>query len=225
MDRKRVLEKIQKALNLANNSAATPGEAAAALNSAQKLMAKFAVEEGELGLVGMSHEDTDFPVQAGQSFPEHLSHFLWLMRHTFGVRTVVRRTLRVSDYSWTVTYYGPEHRVSMAVYTHQVLFRAIEKGWLEKVRAYGAQKRGARLGYYIGWIHGVSKQVNALVMDPSEEDAIERYLKQQEGELDKTKQRKVEYDKRSALLGMSDAKKFSIHRPMEGTENLKLGVS
>src|SRR5438045_1102160 len=157
MERSRILEKIQKALNLANDAGATPGEAAAALNSAQKLMAKFAVEETELGLVGMGTAKVQVSIQAGKKVPMSLTYLISLLRKACGVEAMVHTEVRISDPSWCVTYYGPQHRVEMAAYLHHVLTRSIEKGWALHLKANPHLKgeRGAKTGYYAGWSEGV----------------------------------------------------------------------
>jgi hypothetical protein len=228
MDRNRILEKIQKALNLAKNGAATEGEAAAALNSAQAMMRKYGVDEKELNGVGYGKEKIQCPIQAGKKAPAHLLHMIALIKRAFGVKPIMNREVRVSDPSWTIEYFGPEHRVVMAVYTHAVLFRAMEKGWQAHLKANPHLKgdRGARSGFYIGWIEAVKKQVMELAMTPEEEERTNALVEATHGALSKVRASKTALDGGAFAAGMSNGSDFKLHRPMGGgaAERLRLGA-
>lgn len=227
MDRNRILEKIQKALNLAKNSAATEGEAAAALNSAQAMMRKYGVDEKELGAVGYGKERIQCPIQAGKKLPVHLARLIDLIKKAFGVKPVVEREVRVSDASWTVNYFGPEHRVVMAGYAHQVLARAMEKGW-QKFQAENPQlkgERGGRSGFYIGWIEAVRKQVMEMAMTEEEVAGTDLVISKEDGHLTKIKSSNTKLDGGAFSAGMQNGSDFKLHRPMGGNaaERLRIG--
>jgi hypothetical protein len=226
MDRNRILEKIQKALNLANNAGATPGEAVAALNSAQKMMAKYGIDEKELGAVGYGHEFIKTAVQASKSIPAYLSAITGLVRKAFGVECVFKPEIRVSDYNWTIYYFGPEARVAMATYTHTVLFRAVEKGWAEHLRRnpHLKKERGARTGYVMGWIEAVRAQVMELRMTEEEKAGTALIKSQIFPSVKVDKGRKMDIDGRAMRAGMRDGQGFSIHRPVNGAANKTLMI-
>lgn len=227
MDRNRILEKIQKALNLSKDSGATPGEVAAALNSAQKMMAKYGVDEKELGAVGYGRERVQTAIQAGMKHPQHLAIMVSLIADAFGVRSVWQREIRKTDPNWTINYFGPEHRVAMAIYTHQVLYRAIEKGWAEALikSPYLKKERGGRTGFYMGWIAEVRKQVHELAMTEEEVAGTDLVLKDAFPTLrtGKTSGTKGLYE--TAQAGRDAAGDFRLHRPMGGgaAERLRIG--
>lgn len=227
MDRNRILEKIQKCLNLAKNGAATEGEAAAALNSAQAMMRKYGVDEKELGAVGYGKERIQCPIQAGKKAPLHLLHLIDLIKKAFGVKPVMTREVRVSDASWTIVYFGPEHRVVMAGYAHAVIARSMEKGWTEFQRRNPHLKgeRGARTGFYIGWIEAVRKQVMELAMTEEEEAGTDIVMRQDFPSLVKTKASNMRVDGGAMAAGMNAGSDFKLHRPMGGgaAERLRIG--
>jgi hypothetical protein len=226
MDRKRILEKIQKALNLAKDGAATAGEAAAAMNSAQKMMAHYEIDEKELGLVGIGRERIRTAIQASKNIPLHMSALNSLVCRAFGVRCVMEAEIRVSDPNWTINYFGPEHRIAMAAYTHVVLQRAIDKGWAQFLSAnpHLKKERGARTGYVLGWVSAASQQVMQLSMTDVEKAGTDLLVEQEFPDVTKSKARKMAIDRDAANAGTRDGKGFSIHRPMnQGAEALKIG--
>lgn len=219
MDRNRVLEKIQKCMNLANNAGASEGEAAAALNSAQAMMRKYGVDEKELGAVGYGKERIQCPIQAGKKLPIHLATLVGLIRKAFGVKPVVEREVRVSDASWTINYFGPEHRVVMAVYAHQVMARAMEKAYRDFQAGNPHMKgiRGGRTGFYMGWLETVAQQVQDLGMTDEEKVGTMAVVERETSGLVKTgvNNMKVTADSMSAGAAAGDA--FKLHRPMGGS--------
>jgi hypothetical protein len=218
MDRSRILEKIKKALALADNAAATPGEAVAALNSAQKMMAHYGVTEKELGAVGYGHEAIKTAVQAGKSIPAYLSAMTALVRRAFGVECVFQKEIRRTDANWTINYFGPDHRVAMACYTHTVLFRAVEKGWAEHLarNQHLKKERGARTGYVMGWMDAVAKQVMELRMTEEEKAGTAIVKAQLFPDVRKNNGRNMSIDRDALNAGRADGNAFKIHRPMNG---------
>lgn len=224
-DRAKIMERVQKCLNLANNAGATPGEAAAALNAAQRMMEKFGITEQDLGLVGMGEAVVKISIQAGKKIPLSLSMMINLMQRAFGVKAVVHQEIRVSDPSWCVTYYGPIARVELAAYTHHVLNRNIERGWAQQLkdRPHLKGERGAKTGYYVGWVEGVSNLVTKFALGDKEQENIAAYIETKVGRLGKGKTSNVSLDGRARAAGHADSKGFGLHRPMHGKETVKIG--
>lgn len=224
MDRNRILEKITKALNLANNASATPGEAAAALHSAQKMMAKYEIDEKELGLVGLGDECIRTTIQVSKVLPKHMTALTALIRAAFGVKTMWRGERRKTDLNWNIYYYGRQDKVAMAVYTHTILARAIERSWAETLEEYPGSKgeRGARFSFWAGWIAAVSKQVHEFALTDKEKEALKTYAEDKWGELSVTPTSDIKLNGGAARAGHNAADGFRLHRPMNGTESLKL---
>lgn len=224
MDRKKVLDKIAKCMRLSKSS--EPHEAAAALRQAQKLMEQYGIEEADVDAVGYSSERVAVPIQANQKLPIALANLIAIVRKAFGVRPVVTTEVRVSDRSYVVVYFGPEHRVAMAQYTHTVIFRAMNKAWNEYLAANPHRKgdRGARAGFQLGWLDAIEKQVMELAMTEVEEAGTELVLKKQFPELAKAKVSNVSVSGRTMNAGTEAGSSFKLHRPMgAAAERLKLG--
>lgn len=227
MDRNRVLEKIQKALNLANNAGATPGEAAAALRSAQRLMEKYEVSPGELGLFEYGFETVNTSTQCtvnSKAAPPHINAVASLIGDAFGLKVFYRKRIAKTDINWTVEYYGRKDKVVMAGYTHPVLMRAIERAWQKFLseRPHLKKERGARYSFFLGFCHAVSEQVTALVVTDEDEQAIAELMKKEgitvrvltEKEKEEIKKRKPEVSGRIARAGIAAAEDFRLHRPV-----------
>lgn len=223
MDRNKVLSKIQKCMNLSKSS--EPHEAAAALRQAQKLMEAHSISKDDLDRVGYSSEKVFVPIQANKKLPAALARLVILVRKAFGVEAVMGREVRVSDLSYTVTYIGPDHRVAMASYTHTVIFRAMNKGWTAHLAAHPYLKgdRGARAGYQLGWLDAIEAQVMELRMTDEEATGTELVKTQLFPTLVKSKSSNMRVSGSALAAGMADGKGFALHRPVNGTEHLRIG--
>lgn len=179
MDRAKILDKIKKCLALSKSP--NEHEAAAALRQAQKLMERNGITEKELGTVGYTSATIDLPVQAGKKVPLYIASFFNLIKRAFGVQPFVTRTQRVSDRSFTVIYYGPEHRVMLAEYAHDVVWRAMSRGWDAHLKENPCLKgeRGARTGYYMGWLEAVRDKIEEFGMTEEEVSASRALMEQQ----------------------------------------------
>lgn len=225
-DRKRILDKISKLLNLGNDSRGNANECATALRQAQALMAKHGVTNDELGLIGFTKESVDCPIQVSRkSLPARLDYLIDIITKAFGVHPVVAQSLRQSDYSYRIDYYGPANRVMLAVYSHTVVQRALDRAWRDYVRENPELKgvRGARAGFEIGWLHQVQAQVEAIGFPEEElEKAKAMVLKEYGKELDIVPQARTKVDVVAQMDGALAGTQFSLSRPMK-RENLKIG--
>lgn len=223
MDRNRVLEKIQKALNLANDKGATPGEAAAALRSAQRMMEKFDVKEAELGIVGYGFETVHTTIQCKAMTklpPDHIRHMASLLCRAFGVKCFYRKRIPKSDLNWSIEYYGRQDKIVMAGYTQKVLARSIDKSWNDQLKASPALKKvkGGRYSFWLGFLSAVDKQVMDLALTDEEKQAMEDLLKNAELVVEYVKDEDIkkapEINGEAARAGLRAAKDFSLHRPV-----------
>ena len=147
-----------------------------------------------------------------------------LMRKAFGVECVFNKEIRVSDANWTINYFGPEHRVAMATYTHTVLFRAVEKGWAKHLddHPYLKKERGARTGYVMGWMAAVEKQVLELRMTDEEKVGTAIVKAERFPLVKKNDGRNMSIDGRALRAGMADGNGFALHRPMNGKAETRM---
>lgn len=224
MDRAKILDKIEKCMNLSKSP--NPHEAAAAMRQAQKLMEKHGVSEAEVGLSSYATERVQVPIQANKKAPLALVHLVNLIRAAFGVEAVLGTEVRVSDRSYVVSYLGKEQSVALAAYTHTVIFRSMNSAWTKhlKDRPYLKSERGARAGFQIGWIDSVRSTVIDFGLTDDEREMLERYKGQQFPVLVTGKVSKTALDAGALRAGNAAAKGFALHRPMHGSETLKLGA-
>lgn len=215
MDRAKALDKIQKCLALGKSP--NEAEAAAGLRQAQKLMEMFDVSERELGAIGYKGEKVHVSIQAGKVVPVTLLAVIGLVSHAFGVRPVTGRSVRVSDPSWDVTYWGQEHRVMLATYSHVVITRAIDAAWKKHLKENPHIKgvHGARAGFYIGWIDAVKNTVEAFAKTDEDVRGTELAMQNQYGRtLTKSKISNQRLSGEAMDAGGSAADGFALHRPV-----------
>lgn len=210
----KILDKIKKCLALGKSSNAN--EAATALRQAQKLMEKHGVTEEDIEALGYGSETVDIPVQANKKLPQYIEFFLHLMQHAFGVRAVTGSNVRISDVSYTVSYFGPTGRVMTAAYAHQVCWRAMNKAWNDelKINPYFKGRKGARMGFFIGWIEEVWSKVEAIGFTDEEQVKTEIAIKQTGLKLRKNEISTAKVYNSMVNAGMSAGRKFNIHRPV-----------
>lgn len=224
-DRKRILDKISKLLNLGNDSRGNANECATALRQAQSLMDKHGITKDELGLIGYSSETVQCPIQVSRkTIPMRLNLLIDIIEKAFGVHPVIGSEKRVSDYSYIVTYFGPANRVMLAVYSHTVVQRALDAAWREYLREKPELRgaRGARAGFEMGWLDAVRSKVEALAVSDEEKEQTQALIKKTYGrELDTVKSNNMAVDGMAAIDGAVAASDFSLNRPME-RENLKI---
>lgn len=224
MERNKAMDKIEKCINLSKSS--VPAEAAAALRQAQKLMQIHGITEAELGMVGYAHEKVSVPIQANKKLPIALSNLISLIARSFGVRPVIGSEVRVSDVSYTVTYFGPKDRVQLSCYAHVVVYRALEAAWRQHLadHPYLKGERGARAGFQLGWLDAVESTVEAFVVTDDEKIGTDLVVKETFPTLVKIKTNDIKVDVESLNAGAEAADGFSLHRPVV-SERLKIGNS
>lgn len=217
MDKSKIFDKIKKCLALGQSSNAN--EAATALRHAQKLMEKHGITAEDIEALGFGSEEVDIPVQANKKLPAYIARFLKLMQHAFGVRAITGSSVRVSDVSYTVQYFGPTGRVMTAAYAHQVCWRAMNKAWNDelKINPYFRGKRGARSGFFIGWIEEVWSKVEAIGFTDEERAKTDIAVKQTGLKLQKNEVSNMKVLNSTLNAGAEYARDFSIHRPVSET--------
>lgn len=224
MDRTKVLDKIQKCLALGKSP--NEHEAAAAMRQAQKLMERHGVTEQEIGFIGFASETVQTAIQSGKKVPLTLQAITGLVLRAFGVKGVYSRVLLKKDYNFAVKYYGPEHRVMLAAYAHEVMSRSVEGAWQQYLKAnpHAKGKHGARAGFYLGWVHAVSAKVTDFGMEDSERVATEALINKDNGQLSKPVENKQKVYNSTMQAGAARGESFNLHRPMNGVERLKIGI-
>lgn len=209
MDRDKALDRVRKCLEL--SSSPNPHEAAAAMRQAQKLMRQHSISERELGLLSYGKTDVHCPIQYNKkAMPLHLAHLVQVVMTGIGVKALVHAEVRVSDYSYVVTYYGPLARTEVAKYVHELLYRAANRAW-EPVKT---RQRAARTSFLIGWYEQVRLQVPLMVVDQEELDKTLELMKQDNPDDRHAETNDMQLDRVHLRLGAQAAKDFRLHRPL-----------
>lgn len=223
MDKNKIIDKIKKCMALGSSSNAN--EAAAALRQAQKMMNMHGLTEDDIEGSNFKNDTVECPIQANKKTPVHLSKFVGIIMKAFQVKAVIETNVRVSDSSYRVRYFGPNHRVTMALYAHVVIFRAMEAAWRDQLKADPTWKgiRGARLSFMVGWLEEISSKVEAIGWPEGEEERSEMMKQDFYGkELVKGGGRKYSLYGGIHGKGAAAASNFSINRPMDGTTVRKI---
>lgn len=223
MDKNKVIDKIKKCMALGNSSNAN--EAAAALRQAQKMMNMHGLTEDDIEGSNYKNETVECPIQINKKVPIHLNKFVGIIMKAFQVKAVVESNIRISDASYRIRYFGPNHRVTMAAYAHVVIFRAMESAWREQLKNEPRWKgiRGARLSFMVGWLEEISSKVDRIGWPEGEEEqttAIQNKFYGQEIEPVGTRS----YSLYGGVhgKGRAAAADFNINRPMDRSEQTKL---
>lgn len=192
MSQQRILDKIQKCMNLANSDNAS--EAAAALRQAQKLMAKHNLQATDLELHTVS-EVMAKGVTRAKVAPTWVSFLRHTIADVFGV-TYLCRTQRTRGvwYNWAL-FVGVGEKPSAAQYCYEVLFRQITsdrrkfKETLPLRLKPGAKAKRLAL-FCEAWVSSVRGKVESVAMPEKDEELVKRFTERTYGELEVGKHRK-----------------------------------
>ena len=222
MDREKALRKLKACLALSKSP--EPHEAAAAMRQAQKLMEAFGLEQDDVEAAEFGSEKVACPIQANDKVPMHLNQLVYLIKTAFGVTAVVEREVRISDESFAIRYFGPLSRLQLAAYTHTVIYRAMNLSWAKHLEAkpYLKKEKGARMGFFLGWLDAIQDQITALAMTDDEKRRTDVVKQNHYGNSlvkGKTNNMRVAGDTENA--GRAAGAGFALHRPMQA-DKLKI---
>lgn len=216
--RDKILDKIQKCLRLSKSS--EPHEAAAAMRQAQAMMAKWSVSDAELLGLEVKSVLVITPSPFKKSTPLHHAHLTHIIRMAFDVHCVKEREMVNGRFVIAYRYFGIGGKPELAGYAHDVIFRAIWSAWnaYRKANPDLAGIRGARMGFWVGWLTAVKSKIDVFAGSPEEKDLIQKALTSRYGELSKGKSNEMKLSARTHGDGHAAAADFSIHRPMTGSK-------
>lgn len=220
VNRTRIMEKIQKCMDMAKDQRGNANEAANAMRQAQALMRKHSITGKEMGAVGFNKMVIFTTIQAGKfggPLPLTLTTITSLISHVFGVRCIITRAVRKTDLNYNITYYGPETRTGLAHYAHTVAQRAVDQAWKEYIESHPLAKgrHGARAGFYIGWLNEVRGKVEELIVTEQETEGTNLAVAKDFDSVGTAKQNKQAVYGQTVRAGARAAEDFSIHRPVE----------
>lgn len=125
MDRENAIARIKKCMALSKSP--NEHEAAAALRQAQKLMATHGISDEDIDESAIvtdfvDHDDYEF----ARRKPLVVVSVARLMRQAFGVEAVWERS---PTHKHRVRYFGTQASVTLATYSHTVVYRAANAAW------------------------------------------------------------------------------------------------
>lgn len=181
MDRETALRKIKSCLALASSS--NPNEAATAMRQAQKLMAAFGLNEGDVQLSDVNEARAPGQTKKHAKWEAVLAHAI---SNAFGVEHFFTRYVshwiesgRV--YKAEVVFVGVGSAPEIASYAWSVLARQCAKSRLEHIRKQPGRCKPATLtargdSFAMGWVHGVNSNLVKFAGNDQQRELIERYL-------------------------------------------------
>lgn len=231
------IDRIKKCFARAKGTS-SEHEAAIALRQAQKLMAEHGLSEDEVAGVEMLSvqvaTDYEWPVRKRKPkegeepkpvvVPNTVQHVVWVIRAALGVVAVFEPLLRGSQFMFSVKYFGPRDRVTIAEHAHTVVARSVKSAWKKYSEEHPEVKKvsGGRASFYAGWCANVRKKVQALVMVPEELKRIEAYRDRQCGELTQSGANEQELFGDVMMDGADAAADFTLNRPV-GEDRRRIG--
>lgn len=211
---------------MALTGSSNSNEASAALARAQKLMESHGITQDDIDLSDINESICDYwPVGASHP-PRYMAYLLQVIKDAFGVDCV----LPGGD---GVSFYGLYNRPELAGYTFEVLGRQLIKARKvfmntqnKRIKISTKTARGDKFAE--GWIIAVLNKIEKLARTAREVELAERWL---EKKYTRTVTRPVRQsgktrDNDNALNnGYREGKQASLHQPVSGQEQAKLGVS
>lgn len=225
IDRDRILDKIKKCMRLGKSSEAH--EAAAALRQAQKLMAAYNVTQEELLGLEVTSAQVVTPEPYKKKIPLYMNMIINICNRAFDCDALIEFAYRGRNLRLCVRYFGINGKEQLAAYAHEVIWRQMSESW----KMYQAEnpetwnERGARQGFWIGWLQEVRSKVMAFAGNTEEKEMLAKAMVAYNGgkELVDGSVVKMNIDATTRAAGREAAGDFSIHRPMNGATQRQLG--
>lgn len=182
-DFERIKAKLKKLFALSKSSNAN--EAALALEMAQKLMMEYGIERNEVGEFEIIKERVKG--SGNEKPPTHEVYLSSSIANAFGCQAAYGwKKGHESELGYVYGYYahsfvGLEHRVQIACFIAEVLFRKMKNArnkYLKKLsRVHSRTNKTKRADdFCLGWVHTVVEKLNQFTNTPDEQKAIDIYV-------------------------------------------------
>lgn len=222
IDKDKAIRRLKKLMALTSSSNAS--EASAALARAQKLADAHGITQDDIELSDISESICDYwPVGASKP-PRYMAYLLQVIRDAFGVDCILLGN--------GVSFYGLYNRPELAVYTFEVLGRQLIKARKvfiktqnKRIKASTKTARGDKFAE--GWIIAVLNKIEKLARTAREAELAGRWLEKKYTRVTRNaRQSGKTRDNGNALNnGYREGRQASLHHPVSGQEQAKLGVS
>lgn len=218
-DKERIIDKLKKLLALTRSD--NPHEAALALQRAQKLMNATGITRDDIALADIGENAADWTVGSHRP-PAYMLQLVGIIRHVFAVESLLTGA--------QMSFYGPMHRSELAAHTFVVLSRQLITarkkyiaGLNKRLKSTTKTSRGDK--YAEGWVLAVYSEVTKMAMTEQEAELSQRYIESQYGEMRNIHGRDAGKTRGGSAAndGYRDGKNVSLHRPVHGQEQTKIG--
>lgn len=226
-DNSKLLDKIQKLLNLSTSSNAN--EAAAALAKASEIMAEHNLTQSSL----LRHQIGQIDVKSSQSISKAKDWETMLfvtIGKAFGCKVMFTpgQSWNKKDYWARFNFVGPKMNLPLVEYTATFLQRQLvkERAAFSVTLSNHGYSRGREMsaeldGFCKGWLRTITPKVHAFALDIDLQKAIDDFVKEA------TEGRKAKsHDRGHGTIGdfhgTVAAKNVDINRPMNATETRRL---
>lgn len=243
----KILGKIKKCLALSSSD--NPHEAAAAMRQAHALMAAHGVSAEQITMADIGEAHANSRTMARNKPAQWEGALAAMVGKAFGCQMMLQRSVAIDRPKMVLNegsyvFVGIAAQAQVAAYTFDVLVRKCKKArsaWIaEKLEGLSGMRGGKRtatsLGdeFAMGWVGQVVRLVHDFAHPEPVESAIAAYIE------NKTTKAKQEADalfradkstehKRARLaarmMGGQAAKSESLHRPVNGREQVFLGTA
>lgn len=230
----RILQKIQKLMALGES--ANIHEAANAMAKAQVLMEKYGLNQKSVDMSRIGNVERA-GLTRSMDIPRWYSWFVYAIDRCFGVKTVMTRIpgqVGETKRGWcqsVASFTGPKDRIELAAYCFEVLGRqllAARKEYNASLGKIDANKKWKLVEAYCeGWVVTINDKIQTFSVDEYEVQLRDEYLRDIHPILRSVDYREKEYNReesRALSRGCDDASEVDIHRPVHGTEIVKIGV-
>lgn len=230
----RVLQKIQKLMALGESS--NIHEAANAMAKAQLLMEKYGLNQKAIDMSKLGNVERA-GLTRSMDIPRWYSWFVYAIDRCFGVKTVMTRRpgqMGENKRGWSesvVSFTGPKDRIELAAYTFEVLGRqllAARKSYNASLGKMDANEKWRLVESYCeGWVVTINDKIQTFSVDEQEVELRDEYMRELFSNVGEVDYREKQYNReetRALTKGCDDASEIDIHRPVNGSETVKIGV-
>lgn len=231
-DRERILRRLKKILALTESS--SPGEAAAALHQAQKLMQAHGISEDDVEMVEITEASASL---TSCDLPKWEALLITVSAQAIGVKAMIASVKPTPGYrrpKATVRFVGAGARPELASYAYDTLRRQLKRDLAATIESIIGEGKRMRINpawreqYARGWCQEVYQKIASLAGPIPSAKAVDRYIKEKsngkEASAKSAKKDKSDVPAYFAQLGLKDGKKAQLHKAMGKDEQSAIGL-
>lgn len=173
----KIIERIKKCFALA--ASPVPGEAAAALAGARRLMDKYGIKQKDIDMSRVEHKYRKTERNHPSTWETMLSN---IVGGAFGCKCIYEQQLIKGSPRLCINFIGLEPNAEIATYAYYILQRKMKAARMEYAKKLGRYKRYNKIralhSYSIGWIGAVFTQIQNLIPETEIPAIVEDYFQE-----------------------------------------------